>query len=93
MAGLFDEAPPDPLDEIADRRRQRETERNARRRGNRAGHYCPCCSKRTYRRIRRMPTLGVVDERCTACVRLDAWPEQHTDRRRPDATIRKEATS
>lgn len=63
---LFDEAPPP--------RSKRQRDRTG------AAHICPCCGGRTYRRIRRMPKLGVVDARCQRCaVVLNAWPEQNTD--------------
>lgn len=31
-------------------------------------HACSCCGRRTYRRVRRYPTLGQVDDRCAKCV-------------------------
>lgn len=56
--------------------------------GTKPRHICPGCGKSTTRRIRRFPTLGYVDERCDRCAdKIAAWPEQHTDPRRPDASV------
>lgn len=57
----------DPLDAIIARRQAAERERNARRRGTRVSHPCPACGRRTFRRPRRYPSRGVVDDRCTGC--------------------------
>lgn len=60
----------------------RRRARDARRRGTRNSHECPCCGRRTFRRIRHYPTLGYDDARCQPCADKNFWPEQHTDHRR-----------
>lgn len=42
----------------------------------RTPHRCTACGRRTYRRIRRFPTLGTEDARCTACVHRGFEPRQ-----------------
>lgn len=79
---LFDPAPaagPPTPDEVLDQqaaRKAAERARNASRRGTRTSHPCPCCDRRTFRRIRRYPTLGYVDARCSPCVDRNVWPDQ-----------------